>query len=108
MLELVIEEKTPVPFKRFAKGGTGHRKGMGPGRYPKKTCEEILKILKSAQSNAKQKGIDNQVIKNIVAQKAAGTWHYGRHLRRRHKRTHIEVLIASKQKEEKPKKGKND
>jgi len=96
VLENVIKEKSAVPFKRFAKGGTGHKKGIGPGRYPVKTCIEILKILNSARANAEQKGLSNLVIKNIVTQQAPKAWHYGRLGRREQKRAHVEVLLDSK------------
>jgi large subunit ribosomal protein L22 len=93
-LQQVVEKKRAVPIKRFAKGGTGHRKKIGPGRYPKKACSELIKVLEVAAANAQVKGLSNLVIRGICAQKAAKSWHYGRKRRRRMKRTHIEVVLT--------------
>jgi len=95
LLDRAIEKKSPIPYRRYNCGGTGHKPGMGPGRYPVKTCIEIKKILKSAEANAEQKGLDlrNLLIRNICAQKAPTTRHYGRLRGRRMKRSHIEVVL---------------
>lgn len=106
VLEDVINEKVAVPFKRFNRGGGGHRKGMGPGKYPKKACQEILKIINSAAANAHSKGLGNLALKGITPQKAATTWHFGRKRRRQAKRTHVEVIV-SETKEQKERKQKN-
>ena len=37
LLEGVIKEDIAIPFRKYAKGGTGHKPGIGPGRYPKST-----------------------------------------------------------------------
>lgn len=95
-LDYVIEKKIPVKYSRYQHGGTGHKAGIGPGRYPVKTCIEIKKILKSAEANAEQKGLDvkSLFIRHISAQKAPIAWHYGRFRRRRMKRSHLEVVLA--------------
>ncbi len=96
LVQGVIDEKIAVPFRKYAKGGTGHKPGIGPGRYPVKVCEDVLKLLKQVQANARNKGLDsaNLVISNILANKAGMAWHYGRQRRRRMKRTHIEVVVC--------------
>jgi len=95
LLDNVIEEKIPIAYHRYNRGGTGHKPGMGPGRYPVKTCIEIRKLLKSTEANAEQKGLDskNLFIAHICAQKASISWHYGRLRRRKMKRSHIEVVL---------------
>ena len=57
---------------------------------------EVIKLLRQAQANAKNKGLDstNLVINNILAKKAAQSWHSGRQRRRRMKRTHVEVTLT--------------
>lgn len=96
LLENVSSEKLAIPFKRYAKGGTGHKPGMGPGRYPKKACFEVIKLLRQAEANARNKGIDatKLVVKNVLAKKGAAAWHFGRQRRRRMKSTHVEVVVA--------------
>jgi large subunit ribosomal protein L22 len=64
LLENVIIKKEAVPFKKY-NSMVPHRrrsgyatKGAGPGRYPVKAAKAILRVLKSAQSNA-DKSIDD-------------------------------------------------
>lgn len=97
MLEGVMEIKTPVPYRTFNRGGTGHRKGMGPGRYPQKASAYIIKLLKSAFANASQKGLDTEslVVKSAVAKQGPKTFHYGRKRGIKAKRTHVEVVVES-------------
>ncbi len=97
LLEGVKELKTPVPYRTFNRGGTGHKKGMGPGRYPMKASGYIIKLLKSAYANASQKGLDteNLVVKAAVAKQGPKTFHYGRKRGIKAKRTHIEVIVES-------------
>ncbi len=95
MLQRVTEMKQAVPYRRFQKGGTGHKKGIGPGRYPVKTAEAFLKLLRSAEANAQQKGMSPErlYIDSIAAQKAATNWHYGRKRRRKMKAAHIQIAV---------------
>ncbi|MBI2133270.1 50S ribosomal protein L22 [Candidatus Woesearchaeota archaeon] len=101
-LDKASKGEIAIPFRKFNRGGTGHRKGrMGTGRYPQKTCIEITKILKNAAANAEHKGLnpDSLVITHICAKQASKSYHYGRKRRRLMKRTHIEVMVDE---------GKND
>ena len=101
----VSNMKKAIPFTRF-NGDVGHKKGMGPGRYPIKSSEKILKLLESAEANAQFKGLNtaNLVIKYICANKAAKAWHFGRKRRRKAKRTNIEVIIQEERKNKDTKK----
>jgi large subunit ribosomal protein L22 len=98
LLRLAIEKKRAIPFKRF-NGDVGHRKGdMASGRYPIKACTQVLNMLESAEANAQFKGLNtsNLIISHICANKASTPWRYGRHIRRKSKRTHIEVVVEEK------------
>lgn len=55
-LERVIEKDLPVPFTKFS--GASHRSGQGEGRYPVNAAEEVLKVLRSAASNAENEGLN--------------------------------------------------
>jgi len=59
MLEEVLQLKTPIKYRRYIhRSGVGHRKGgYGPGRYPKNSSEEFIKLLNLLQANAKFKGL---------------------------------------------------
>ncbi|MBC8500450.1 MAG: 50S ribosomal protein L22 [DPANN group archaeon] len=92
-LEAVKNKKKAVRFTRFTEGA-GHKKGIGSGKYPIKAAENVLNAINSAESNAIDKGLSrNLKIIHVSAQKASTPWHYGRHRRRKMKRTHIEVLV---------------
>lgn len=95
MLQKVIAKKEAVPYKRYNKD-VGHKPGpIGAGRYPVKACKYILKVLNSAEANAKDKGLSKElVIEHINAHIAARQFKHGRQRRRQNKRTHVEVLLA--------------
>jgi len=94
MLEDVIKEKRAVPFKRFC-NGAGHKKGIGPGKYPKKASAEFIKLFNIVEANAQNKGLSTSdlTIEHIRANKAPGQMHYGRKRRRKMKRTHVEIYV---------------
>jgi large subunit ribosomal protein L22 len=96
MLDRVIEQKQAVPYRRFH-GDTGHKTGIGPGRYPIKACKEVRELLGKVEASASQKGlgVDSLVITHVSAQKGGKQFHYGRQRRRMMKRTHIEVVAEA-------------
>ena len=99
MLERVIAMEQAVPYRRFNKD-VGHKPGIGPGRYPVKASSEFLDLLKSAESNAVDKGINAQdlFIFHISADRAAQQWKYGRQRRRKAKRTHVKIVLKDVEK----------
>jgi hypothetical protein len=85
----------PVPFKKF-NGDVGHRKGnMMSGRFPQKACKQILGVLSSAESNAKDKGLitESLFIAHICVHKAGKQMHYGRKGSRQMKRANVEIVL---------------
>jgi len=94
-----INEKKAIPYTRFNKD-TGHKKGIGPGKYPNKASKEILSLLETAEANAQFKGLNtgNLVISHICSQKGPNTWRHGRQSRRKMKRAHVEVIVEEKSK----------
>lgn len=101
LLNDVLEMKAAVPFRRFFEGA-GHKKGIGPGKYPIKTCKDILKIIELAEANAANKGLNTEalVIKLIKANKGAKQMRYGRQRGRVMKRANIEVVVEEVEKKE--------
>lgn len=57
LLEDVIKMRRPIPY-RVHNGKVGHKRGMGPGRYPVKAAKAVLKVLLNAEANAEYKGLD--------------------------------------------------
>jgi len=96
LLENVIDLKAAIPFKRY-NGDVPHQKNTGPGRFPVKISEKVLKVLKSAEANAQFKGlsINDLFIKHISAQRGSKTIRYGRR-HNKAKRTNIEVVLEEK------------
>ena len=75
-LENVCLKKEIVPFIRY-RYGAGRKaqvknQKVSNGRWPKKSAEYLLRLLKNAESNAKCKGLDLSAlyIKNIKVNKA--------------------------------------
>jgi len=75
-LKAVINKKECVPFRRY-KGDVGRcaqakQWGTTQGRWPKKSAEFLLQMLKNAESNAEYKGLeaDHLVIDHIQVNRA--------------------------------------
>lgn len=61
-LKNVVDKKECVPFRKF-NGGVGRcaqakQWGTTQGRWPKKSADFLLQLLKNAESNAEYKGLD--------------------------------------------------
>lgn len=99
MLQNVIDKKTAVPIKRY-NWDLGHKKKIGPGRYPENTSKEFIKMIESVEANAQFKGLNtsNLIITHVSANKSGKTWHFGRKSRRRMKRTNIEIVVEETKK----------
>merc|ERR1711915_902221 len=70
-LENVVAHKEAVPMRRYA-GSTGRTAqgkqfGVSKARWPKKSAEILIGLLKNAESNADAKGLDtsNLIVKHI-------------------------------------------
>ncbi|MFT4325893.1 MAG: 50S ribosomal protein L22 [Candidatus Woesearchaeota archaeon] len=95
-LEDVIAMKRAVPYKRY-NSDVGHKPGnIAAGRYPIKAAEYILKLIKSAQSNALDKNLDAEilVIKHISVTHGQGQMHHGRQSRRKMKSSNVDVIVG--------------
>jgi len=92
VLEKVEKKQVPVPFRRFTQGA-GHKKGMAAGKYPVSASKQILRVLRTLEANAQNKGLSSDLrIIHACAQKAATPFHYGRKRRIKMKRTHVELV----------------
>jgi large subunit ribosomal protein L22 len=94
LLNQAIAMIRAVPFTRF-NNGLGHKPGMSAGRYNPKACSEILKVLESAEANAKNKGYNSADLKvvHIAMQIGPMNRHQGRQRRSIFKNSHIEVVL---------------
>ena len=107
-LNKVIEEKVAIKLKRFYHK-RGHKKGhIGPGFYPKKASMHFLQLLTTLEGNAKNQGINAELLKidKAITNRSSVSWHYGRHRGRRMKRTCVEIFASEKEKIKETKKQK--
>jgi len=70
-LEAVVDKKEIIPYRRY-KGDVGRHAQckahkVSQGRWPKKSCEFVIGLLKNAESNADTKGLD---VDSLVIQHA--------------------------------------
>ena len=99
-LDAVINKERAVKYTRFT-NGAGHKTGIGPGKFPVKTADLVLKLVNVAESNATSKGLGTDLkIVHLSAQKASTPWHQGRLKRRKTKRTHIEIVVQEVEKKQ--------
>jgi large subunit ribosomal protein L22 len=61
-LQEIIDMKRPLPTV-FHNRKRSHKKGIGPGSYPKKAARYLLKTLENAENNAEYKGFDLENMK---------------------------------------------
>merc|ERR1711894_736582 len=107
-LKNVCDKTECIPFRRY-NGGIGRcaqakNFGATQGRWPKKSAEFLLQLLKNAESNAEYKGldIDHLVIEHIQVNRAPKM---RRRTYRAHGRInpymsspcHIEVILAERE-----------
>mmetsp|Transcript_32687 Transcript_32687/g.104140 ORF Transcript_32687/g.104140 Transcript_32687/m.104140 type:complete len:229 (+) Transcript_32687:75-761(+) len=68
-LEDVLEKKQAIPFRYFNGCVGRHAQAKMTGatqcRWPKKSCEFLLHLLKNAESNAEVKGLDTEAEKVV-------------------------------------------
>ena len=98
-LQEIIDLKRPLPAI-FHNGKIAHQKCIGPGSFPQKAAEYMLKTLENAENNAEYKGFDvenmkishistyaGRVIKGIMPRA------HGRGTNKNTKTTNIEIII---------------
>lgn len=95
-LEKVTKEKAVVPYTRF-KAEMAHRRGKGidTGGFPVKVAVELLRLVKSAQTNAKEKELGDELrVISVSCRKGSTKYHYGRYMGRQVKSTSVEVILG--------------
>ena len=102
LLEGVIALERPVPFRRYNQE-TAHKRRTGPGRYPKKVANSVLKILESAVQNAEYETLDTDRLFVRVAacsrgriRKASMPRAQGRATQWNEQTTNVEIVLAER------------
>ena len=97
-LEDVVEQKRPVPYKRFNRE-VPHKKGKGiaAGGYPVAVAKQILVLLRNAKKNAEELEIsDTLYVISASARKGARRFHTGRNIGQMIKSTNVEIIVGPK------------
>lgn len=104
ILEGVISKKKPIPYRKYNQA-KAHQSNIGPGGYPVKAAKFILKLLKSAEANAADKGLfkENLYIYSLTVDKGTTRFKYGRKRGRQGKSTHVQVILIEKENSKKNK-----
>merc|ERR1711937_75742 len=108
-LKQVIAEERCIPFNRFSGsiGRTAQTKEFksptSKGRWPKKSCQIILGMLKNAESNAEVKGLDvdalviDHIQVNAAAKQRRRTYRaHGRINPYMASPCHVEIILSEK------------
>jgi large subunit ribosomal protein L22 len=101
-LEEVIALRRAVPFRRYNQE-TAHKRGIGPGRYPKKVAKNVLQLLRNARENAEYEGMDTDTLFVKVAasgrgkiRKASMPRAHGRATAWNEQTTNVELVLAER------------
>ncbi|HEV2316454.1 MAG TPA: 50S ribosomal protein L22 [Thermoplasmata archaeon] len=101
-LEDVVALKRPIPMRRYNQE-TAHKRGIGPGRFPKKVAKNVLQILQNAESNAEYEGLDTDQLYVFVASCARGRVRkaqmpraQGRSTEWNEQTTHVEIVLRER------------
>ncbi|MDY6776919.1 MAG: 50S ribosomal protein L22 [Candidatus Nanohaloarchaea archaeon] len=97
-LERVIDEEQAVPYSRHNRKQSHVKGDMDEGRYPVKTAEEMLDLLKSAESNATYEGMRAEDLEVTGVMVNQGNRYYTpkRHRGRRAKAAHVTIKVGEK------------
>jgi large subunit ribosomal protein L22 len=102
ILTEAAEGRHAIPFRRYNQE-TAHHIGSGPGRFPKKVCNQLLQLLTNAESNAEYEGLDPERLYVRVAscargriQKANMPRAQGRATAWNEQTTNVEIILAER------------
>ncbi|HZY92782.1 MAG TPA: 50S ribosomal protein L22 [Thermoplasmata archaeon] len=103
LLEDVIAERRAIPFRRYNQE-TAHKRGVGPGRYPRKIAKQLLQLLANAEANAEYEGMDtDQLVIKVAScargriQKANMPRAHGRATAWNEQTTNVEIVVAERE-----------
>jgi len=94
-LEKVIRKDLYVPYTRYD-SDAGHRSGGQPGGYPVKAAEEILDLIKAAESNGQDQGLNpnSLQVSNIIVNQGREVTTPSRRRGRSSKAAHVKVFVS--------------
>ena len=92
-LEEVIALKKAVPYRRYNRG-VGHKKKLGPGRYPVNASKIFLSLLQELEANSDTIGLnkDKLILKHVATHKADPIKGYYKGSPQNKQLSHIEIV----------------
>ncbi len=95
-LERVVDEELAVPYTKFS--GASHTSGGSEARYPVKAAEAVLKVIKSAESNAENEGLntDKLEIQEFMTNQGSRIRTPKRHRGRQPKSAHVKIIVGER------------
>ena len=102
-LEQVEKLDTVVPYRKYnAEMAHQRGKGIDTGGFPVKVAIELLRLIKAAEKNAKEKELSGDLyLASVSARKGTGRYHPGRYSGRAMKSTNLEVVVGVRAKPKK-------
>lgn len=97
-LNQVIEQKTPVAYRRYG-SEMAHRRGKGiaAGGFPVKVAKEVLKLVESASKNASELELgDKLYVISASVRKGPTRYHNGRNSGKM-KSANVEIIVGVKE-----------
>ncbi len=96
-LERVTEEELAVPYTKFD-SDVGHRPGQEAGRYPVKAAEKVLEVLRSAEANAENEGLntDELEVQEFITNQGSRMRTPKRHRGQRIKSAHVKIVVGER------------
>ena len=94
-IENVMNKKVAMPYtKYFQEMGHKPGKGISVGGYPVKVCEEVLRLLNNLLASVKEKNLEVDDVKILIASARQGNkrYHPGRYQGRKFKATNLEII----------------
>jgi large subunit ribosomal protein L22 len=59
-LDGVVAERRPVKFRRYTTS-VAHKRGAGPGRFPRNAAQQVKKLLEHVETNAREKQLQGDL-----------------------------------------------
>jgi ribosomal protein uL22 len=96
-LEMVTEKELEVPYTKYD-SDVGHKPGNSkPGRYPKKAAEHVLEVLESAESNARNEGLNDVLyVQEFITNKGTEYATPGRFRGQKTKAAHAKIVVGER------------
>jgi len=105
LLQKILDHEIALPLVKY-NAKISHKPGMSAGAYPRNATSCFIKLIKSIEANAQDKGLNTDSLRIVHASANSGpkVYHSGRHSGRIRKITHVEIVVKEEEKSKEEKK----